>query len=401
MACEILLLAIITLLPGRIFAQTSLWQVINTELRDNDSQFLVIFERATIDEHVRNDARIRKILVLIRNDNLLISYQPSDALPFERITFDSAIKEETSKLTALSVDFQKVSAAQKKRSNEGFITSGSDGQRVKKYSGTLGDFDVSYEVETHPWLGNGPYGGYIKLISKDGDNQKYRAIVEPTALEEIIASAATLRKMYQQAIEAKQRQLAAQKSLNQEIAKDQIAAAKAASDERVKKAEESAKAKLAELDKQKELDTIARDESARKSQIDAQLVAQRRAKVALYIDSQGGKVLVKSIQNKLKQVTEKNAEETKDITALEKQQEGFLSIMESRDPLITSEVRQKASQYYYSTTLALGDARTNHRDSTQLTTLRKELGVLLDKFKGECGIGYDDAMAIQAAGNTK
>jgi hypothetical protein len=186
--------------------------------------------------------------------------------------------------------------------------------------------------------------------------------------------------------------------------KAEISATKAAAAERIKQAEDIAKAKLAELEKKQTLDAIARDEAAKKSQMDVQVAAQRRAKVIVFCDSKNGKDLVRAIEKKLKTVDEQNAEETKEIAALEKRQEQLVNRM--RNPLLSPSKDSPESvalnRDYYNTTLILNEARSKHRDSPELIVLRKELGALLEKFKSECGgIDYDQAAAIQRVGTEK
>lgn len=381
------LLLVFSLFPGRVKAQSPLWKIANTELRNDDRQLLVTFEPTTIDNDNQNGAIRKKMSVLIRGDNTLISYQPADAIPSECIVIDPANKDETLHLSEILLDFIKVYTT----------ADGPKQPRIKTFNGTLGDFNVEYEYDYNfTAKERGPYGGYIKLISKDGDRQKYRAITEPTALQQVITSVESLRKMHLDAIQSKKTSIAAQKVLQEEKDKDEIAAARAAVDERVKNAEESTKAELARINQKKQLDLIAQEETLRKAHLQSQLLAGKRAKVSEYLASKEGQALDKTIQVKLRQLIAKETVEKAGLIELEQKMAGFLKIMQSSDPLlISSGARQNAIDNYVSTTIRLSEAKANFKDSPELAKMRKELRELAARFEADCGIPYDEAMQIQ------
>jgi hypothetical protein len=391
--------AIITLLlasllsvvfPVRLSAQTSLWKVVNTELRNDDRQFIITLERSFLNDEQRNDARIKKMQVVIRSDNTLLSYQPVDAAAYEKITIDLDNKNERSSLIELLADYQKTKDAQQQRASSGLLTMGDDGQNVKSFSGTLGDFDVSYATQTDPSYEtqSGKYGGYIKLVSKDDDNKKYRAIIEPTALEQAIASADSFRQMQQEAIQTKEKRLAAQKALQEEQAQDEIAKAKADSAERMKKEETDRQQQLANLENKQQLQTIKNAE-----------IEVHNKKALAYLSSPEGKDLVQQIRSQRTECLKQQKEEDAYIKPYNDRVNALQNAMNdlSLSTLDHETVAEELKQAYGAQIMA----QQQHKDSPELTKLQQNLSTLLKKFKLSSSMDYDDAMKLSQAPQTK
>lgn len=383
------------LIPVRLSAQTSLWKVVNTELRNDDRMFVITLERAALNDEQRKNARIKKMLVVIRNDSTLLSYQPLDAGPSEKLTVDLDNKTEKTSLIELLSDFKKSNDAQKQRASSGLVSTGDEGQNVKSFSGTLGDFDVSYEIENDPVVGGGNYGGYIKLVSKDGDSKKYRAIIEPTALEQAIASADNFRQIQQDAIQTKEKRLAAQKALREEQTQDEIAKAKADSAERLKKEEADRQQQLANTEKQQQLQTIKDTEVEARNRMEQADVKARNKLALAYLSSPDGKALVQQIQSQYKKFISLKEKEGAYIKSLEDRVDALTHKV--MDPSLSTLDREVLNEQLQQATGAWVKAGQEYKDSPELTKLRQDLLVLFNKFKASSGMGYDDAMKMSQA----
>jgi len=215
-ACFVIFLGI---LPGRLSAQAQPWKSVHTELRNDNREFVITLEPSLYENSENNPTipHVRKVSVLIHSDNGLLTYASSYD---QSLTVDLDNKEETSKLIGLIADFRQADKAQKERAAVHLVVMPGLGQHINSYNGAPGDFTVNYDIQyMFPALRKLPYGGFIQLISRDGDRNKHHTIFEPTALEQALTSIDNLRQMYQDAIQTKQSELAAHKALQEEIAK--------------------------------------------------------------------------------------------------------------------------------------------------------------------------------------
>lgn len=377
-------------------AKTPLWKVINTELRNDDRKFVVILERSFMSNNQRESFTIKKIAFAVRSDNNLLTYAPVtygfdnvpvNGLPSEKITIDLDNKSELLSVSELISDFRKWDNIQKADYLHDIpFTDNMNSQRnpsVKTFSGMMGDFNVDYEVSQTESHESRAYGGSIFLTSKDGDVTKNREICEPTALEQVIQSVDSFRKMQQEAIQAKVKQLAAQKALQAEQAQDEIATAKADSDEKAKIEDAARQQQLAEQEKQQKLQAIK----------DAEIEARHNKALAFISTSEG------------QSMTQQISSLEKDIKALDEKERraDYGDLLDKRDALakeiqdyhLTDDERHDASRDFAITALDITKADAAHESSDKLKRMTSNYNLLLTQFEEKSGMPYQDVMALK------
>jgi len=337
-------LLLLAALSTSVFAQPDggqdLWKFGKEKLAKGNQKFSIALSKVKIsdEDRVPGDGRCNSILITVDVKDLRLEYAPQGGnSPKIQIKIDDV--DDLKKLKDLLVTFEeKMASVKNKEAASQSISDDEYDPKLPAYSGSLGNFNVSYDFGSKGGRKDfhaDPYGGTIMLTSADGENSKFISIDEPTALLFTIDSLSEIVGRMKQAITSEaDAKLATQQA--------EVAAVKAAGDEK---------------------------EKATKYTQD---------KVQAYLATSSGIKLAGDIYSLHKQITALNYEEKKYLLYAEKEMRQIMNTPGS-DPSYA------VNQYTF--------LLTNHKDSDELSAMRADLRKLLDQFQSECGMSYDDAWA--------
>jgi hypothetical protein len=187
--------------------------------------------------------------------------------------------------------------------------------------------------------------------------------------------------MQKDAIQTKQKRLAAQEALQKQQAQDEVAKAQAESNERLKQEDANRQQQSVDLEKKQQLQAIK----------DAEVEA-RKQKALTYLASSDGKDLVQQIKEQFKQF---HAQQEKEGAYVNSLQELVNTLMKRLyDPSLSALDRDALNERLKQATGDWIKAGQEYKDSPELEKMRKDLLARLDNFKQSSGMSWDDAKKL-------
>jgi hypothetical protein len=215
-----------------------------------------------------------------------------------------------------------------------------------------------------------------------------RRINDPSALIFILASLDKIQPMFQNELARKTSRETAMTEIRQKQIAGELAAAKAVANKELADAKMDAKDRSRQAQKEKEFARIKKENEEARAQVDKQETLKQRAKIATFLTSKQGGELKTKIDNLTKSITDRHNRERAYLVKIG-QAMSEMSINVTFGKATKNDLQMAVNNYVI--------AEANHKDSSELQKERANLKILLDEFKKQLGVPYDDAMHEMAS----